>query len=235
MKYYFIRQPSDKKIVGVNDGAAQAEIIESKCKNKKELKRYYDEYVLDIAGMWEKIKNGEVLLPPTLEYIKVRPQAIITDFLTFSEAYAGGEYLISEKVRNIIGNFNISCRIYDPIGLYHKDKKVEGYCNLHLLPLESETAFNFGRSTFYTGSRFLGKTFRYANSFEEYLALRKEAGIVNYEVLALNKSSIGDLDMFNFDYHPRIYVSERLKTALESAGVTSIQFLEPNEPGLEIV
>ena len=123
MKYYNIRQPSDKKVVGVNDGGEQAEIIESSWKNKKELKRYNEQYILGISAIEKRIERGEHVQPPVIEYIKVRPKAILTDFLSFSEGYAGGRFLISDKVKKILKMHNLNCRFYDDVGLYHLDQK----------------------------------------------------------------------------------------------------------------
>jgi hypothetical protein len=235
MNYYFIRQPSDKKIVGINDGSVQAEIVESKWRNKKELKRYIEQYILGIFDSLDRMEKGEVIQPPVLEHIKVRPQSILTDFLTFSEAYAGGEYLVSEKVREILKMHHINCRFYDKVGLFHKDRKIEGYSNLHLFPLKSRDAISFEQSVFFTGQKLTGKTFRYAKNFDEFKALQEEGKLLKYEELALNNPVIGNSDMFIFDTHPRIYVSERLKEAMETAGVTGIKYHEPDEPTLKII
>ncbi|MBO9562142.1 MAG: hypothetical protein J7621_05180 [Niastella sp.] len=235
MNYYFIRQPSDKKIVGINDGSVQAEIVESKWKNKKELKRYTEQYILGILDSLNRMEKGEVIQPPVLEHIKVRPGAILTDFLSFSEAYAGGGYLISEKVRKVLEAHHINCRFYNEIGLFHKDKKIEGYSNLHLLPLKYRDAFSFEHSVFFTGLKLAGKTLQYAKNFDEFTTLQEEGKMLKYEVLALNGAIIGNLDMFTFDMHPRIYVSERLKEALETAVVTGIRYHEPDEPTLNII
>ena len=126
MYYYLLRQPIDKKIIGVNDGGAQAEIIESKWHNKKELRRYTDEYILGVYTTLEKLERGEFVAPPAFGYIKVRNKAIITDFLSFSEGYPGGRFLISNKVKDILDEFNVNCRIYENIPLYHLDNLSKG-------------------------------------------------------------------------------------------------------------
>lgn len=169
MKYYFIRQQSDKKVVGISDGSAQAEIVESKWKNKKELKRYNEEYILGIDKIEKKIQNGEDVQPPVIEYIKVRPTAILTDFLSFSEGYSGGRFLVSDRAKRILKEHNVSCRFYEDIGLYHMDKRVEGYSNFHLLPFKAESSFVFDKCIFFTGTKFSHtKTLHHVESYDEY-------------------------------------------------------------------
>ena len=134
MTYYKIWQTWDKKVIGVTDGSVQAEIVESKWKNKKELRRYIDEYILGVHKTLQRLENGEDVAPPAFEYIKVRPKAILTDFLSFSEGYNGGRFLISGKVKKLLEKYNVRCRIYPNIPLFNFERKVEGYSNLHLLP-----------------------------------------------------------------------------------------------------
>lgn len=218
--------------MGINDGTVQAEIIESKWKNKAELKRYVEDYILGAQHTSQRIENRENILPPIFEYIKVRPQAILTDFLSFSESYAAGRYLISEKVKNVFSKFNVRCRIYDQVGLYQKDNKIDGYSNLHLLPLKVEKVVDFRHSVLFNGLKLADKTYRHADSYEEFIALTREGKLLNFEKVSIYKDAITDLDVLTFDWISKIYISEQLKVALEVAGVTGIEYLEPKDPAL---
>lgn len=232
MDYYLIRQPIDKKLVGVTDGSVQAEIVESKWKNKKELRRYNEDYILGIYKTLDRIENNEPVEPPKIEYIKVRPKAILTDFLSFSEAYARGEYLISEKVQRVLDGFYINCRLYKDVSLYQNDTKVEGYANLHLLPMKAKNVFVFKKSLFFNGSRFSKKVFRHAKTFEEYKTLLKEGKPLGIEKLCLDVKKLGGLDLLCFDITSKIYVSSRLREAFETASVSGLEYLKPEEPEL---
>lgn len=230
MKYYFIRQPSDKNIIGVTDGGDQAEIIESHWKNKAGLRRYKHEYILGIEKLEKDIAAGIQVRPPVIEYIKLRPKAILTDFLSFSEGYHGGRFLVLKKVENNVRNFNVNCRFYTEIGLFMKENKIEGYSNFHLLPLIVKFTFDFPKCIFYTGTKLsLTKKLHTVDNYEEY----KQERLYNIELLALKVKEVGDLDMFTFDAHPRIYISERLKNEFEKADITGIEFHLPEEPTLQ--
>jgi len=121
MKYYQLRESVDKKVVGVNDGGGQAKMIDKKW-NKDELDRYVNDYLFGIWDLIAKIRKGEQVIPPKLDYVQLRPKAILTDFLTFSEPYAGGNYLISQKVESILGVHNIECRFYPDVSLWQFEK-----------------------------------------------------------------------------------------------------------------
>ncbi|MGN6490674.1 MAG: hypothetical protein ACTHLE_01660 [Agriterribacter sp.] len=231
MKYYLIRQPSDKKIIGVADGGVQAEIIESKWKDKKELKRYTNEYILGIYQTLERIEKGEQVEPPKFEYIKLRSKAKVTDFITFSEAYARGGYLISRKVQKILADFNVNCRLYHDIPLYQSDHKIDGYANLHLLPLKAKDVVHFDKTIFFNGLRLADKTLRHAKSYNEYLDLLNEGRMVNIELLSLD-DKIGDLDILTFDITSKIYISSRMRAAFEASDITGVDYFEPEEPEL---
>lgn len=232
MKYYLLRDSSDKKIIGVNDGGAQAMLLGEKW-NKEELERYENEYLF---GIWEtvaKIRKGEKITPPKLEYLELRRKALLTDFLTYSDAYAGGDHLISKKVEKILSNHNVNCRIYHDVGLYQSGKSIDGYSNLHLIPLDSKNVVNFPESICFNGSELAGKTYRYPKSYEEFIKINQEGRLLKFESVNLNWEIVGNLDLFCLDLAvSNIFISERLKTSFNNGEVSGLNILECTEPNL---
>lgn len=232
MKYYQLKESINKKVIGVNDGGVQARMIDSKW-DHDELNRYVNEYLFGIWDVVAKIWKGEQVIPPTLDYIQLRPKAILTDFLTFSEPYAGGNYLISQKVKSILKVHHLDYRFYPVTSLWQFEKAIHGYSNLHLIPLNSRQALDFEKSEFFYGSKLIGKKFRYPKSYDEYYKISREERLLLFESLHFNSSIIGDRDMFSIDLAASIiFISERLKTAFEFEEVSGINIVESTEPTL---
>ena len=228
MSYYFIRQPSDKMIVGVSDGGPQAELIESKFRDKNALKCYFD-FTSNLVEIAEKVEHGKSVILPNIDFVKLRSKAKLTDFLSYSDGH-GEKFLITGKVNAVLEEFNVNCLIGDNVNLFNQNQKVDGYYSLTLLPVKVKTAFKFDECVFYKGSTLSGtKTLFKANSNEEYLEKR----LIFLETLVLKESAIRSSHLFTFDFHPRIYISDWLGKRLQQQEITGITISKPYDPVLK--
>lgn len=105
-------------------------------------------------------------------------------------------------------------------------------CDLMYCPMLDYDVIDFTRSLFFIGNVLMGKKIYSFGSKEEFLAFRNSNPLIRYEKIFLNEIFDKQLDFFN----PRfgeMYVSDRLKEAIEKEGLTGVKILKTSEPIIE--
>lgn len=82
---------------------------------------------------------------PNLNFFKVDDKAKITDFISTGLINATG-FIVNEKIKSLLDNYNIAEHMYFPARLYHKNKLINAYW-LHFTKDYTPT-INFQKSTF---------------------------------------------------------------------------------------
>lgn len=233
MKYYIVRQPSDPKIMGVRDGGSQAEIDRKGFIDKSNYDRFNEKFFdFKKQSFWEILEEGIPDLEFTLECVKLREGAKITDFLSYyPNLYFGGKFLLSEKAFNILTQFNLPKYKCFPAKLI-ADQKSYQY-KLLFTPVIANN-INFHETTFFTGNKLRGKKFFHLNSLEEFKR-KKDIDIFQTDKVVFNRLFNKNLDYFiSIVSIPTIFISERLKAAIEENSLTGLSVLEDATPSIEI-
>ena len=233
MKYYLVRQPSDPQIIGLKDGGSQAEINRGGFKNKSN----YDNFMLKFFDnteqkYWEVLEQGLPNLNINLECVKLRNGAKVTDFLSYyPNLYFGGKFLLSKKAVNIISQFNLPQFKLYPAQLIANQNTYE-YKLLYTPVIKNN--INFQKTIFYTGNKLTGKRRFKLNSTEEFKK-KKDSDIFRTEKVVFDYSFDENLDYFiPLVTIPHIFISERLKLAIEENNLTGISILDANDPAIEV-
>lgn len=221
MRYYTLRLPSDPKVIGVDNGIAQVEIRGDK---------FSDQTMYDRIKEFFRVKNywsRESFVPDfeiRFEYAESLKNAILTDFLSFSPYFIACPFMISQKVVNVFKEFNIQDHYLYPVALFKEDDLIDLY-EMFYCPLLDYNIIDFSRSSFSTGSPLRGKKFHSFGSKDEFLDFLHKDPFVDVEELALSESFDKELDFFVARIGG-MFISERLKNAIEGAGLTGVAILE---------
>lgn len=221
MRYYTLRLPSDPKVIGVDNGIAQVEIRGDK---------FFDQ------AMYHKIESffqgldywsKESFVPDFeihFEYVEVLKNAILTDFLSFTPHLMASPFMISQRVVTVFENFNIQNYYLYPVALFKEDDLTDLY-RMFYCPLLDYDMIDFSRSLFSTGSALRGKKFHSFATKREFLDFLHKDPFIKVEELALSALFDKKLDFF-MGRIGGMFVSERLKKAMEIEGLTGINVLE---------
>lgn len=218
--------PSNPKIIGVENGIAQAEIIGSKFETK---------------GLYEKISgffqgadywSRESFIPDfqvKLEYVKLYKKAILTDFLSFSPHLMACPFMINKKVIDIFSRFEIQKHFLYSMKLYDSTKCIDSY-SLFYCPLLGYDVVDFKESEFVRKIGILDIKDIDISSFEDFKTKMEEHSLLEAKKLVLNEKFNKKLDFFKVRVLGGMYISERLKKALEEARIKGINILEAKDP-----
>jgi hypothetical protein len=171
---------------------------------------------------------------PNLQYFVLAHKAKVTDFIhDIISAYG---FLISQKAKNIMVNFNLPQQIYFVAGVMYHKKMLGDYYWLHLLEEDThlidlaESNFCVQKGGWYDDEWYEDKVEpAYFKSMEEVVLKRKEiVGSGRYirpYKLSVKANSL-NRDMYIFTFMRSQYIiSENLKNALESEKITGIEIL----------
>lgn len=236
MKYYSLRLSSDPKVIGVKQGEAQAEIVQEKFLNQKNYDHYVDFAFPQVSreDAWKSYGS----FPEkdiSLEHIKLRKDAIATDFLSYADHLrGGGEFILSEKAINVITQFALPAYRMYPVRLFEDQNEINGY-KLFYCPVLGYDMIDFSKTVFFRGSHILGKKRFTLDSKEEFINEKVSSPLFQCDQLALNKHFLNEnLDLFNTILSVDTFVSERLAWAIKEAKLTGINVLEPQDPIIKI-
>lgn len=158
----------------------------------------------------------------------------LTDVLSNASISANG-FLINDKVKKIFENFNLmSHQYYEANIIIPKSGEVQNYFWLHLCQTELAKQLDYKRTVFYETEWTFRKEIIDIESYEHYERLKEQDheakfGIELDEIFLSNMFN-KNLDMFTFlPFSENIYISNRLKEALENDHVTGFNFDETTE------
>jgi hypothetical protein len=227
--YFQIRRSSDPKVIGVRDGSSQAKIDRAGFQSKEKYDEFYNYFFnRKVNPFWEifgRIPNFEV----DLECVKLNRKAKLTDFLSYYPEIFGGNYLVNNKIIKILNAFNLpNIKLFN-VKLVDDDRIRTDYKLLFAQVLDYDV-IDFKKTIFFKGSSITGKYFFEINDKNEFEKLKDNSSF-QVEKLVLNDNFLGGLDFFLTKVtDPQIFVSERLKKALEDANVTGVNIVKAIEP-----
>ena len=229
MKYYRLKLSSEPKIIGVKNGIYQVEIDKKKYASPK----YYDRLLnfFSSQGWFEKEQtpNFEVHI-----HANMLKSAIMTDFLQFSPALMACDFLVNNRVLDVFRNFNIQNHMLFPVTIYQGNKVIDENYSLFFLPYLDYDIIDFPKSTFFSGNRILGKQHHQFENLTQFrTALKEISPLIGVEILHLNEKFDKKLDLFRGRLG-RMNISEQLKDAIVSAGLSGVKLTETEEPKIVV-
>jgi hypothetical protein len=237
MNYYLVRQTSDPKVIGVRNGESQADLVRNELTNSFTFD-YFEKY---IHGDGDKHSYWKIFDTPPKEnldlgLIELKNKAKLTDFISFHpNALANGEFLISRRASELFKRFHLPSYQLIPVTLVKDRQTIDSYEYLFCNCLGYEFV-DFPKSVFYDGPIMRRNYIRIENSKD--FEFQKDDRLLRAEKVVL-KGLANSLDYFSLKVTMTgFYISERLKQAIESTGLTGLNILEmkePYEPRIEIV
>jgi hypothetical protein len=165
---------------------------------------------------------------PNLDHFVAHGKAKLTDLL--SVASANGGFLISNRLKILLEKFNVAQHRFYPAKVSHKKELYEYYW-MHMIS-DLTNLVDYPNSTFfiyYNYSHNLG--YIPIDSMEDFKQQKEKVKKDNpdkaitiwAEKIKLNADSYTSLDLFGIGcFNANYYISERLKTAISTAGTSRI-------------
>jgi hypothetical protein len=235
MNYYLVRDTSDPKVIGLRDGTHQALLVRNELIDCFTYD-YFDRYSNgDKESYW---KIYDTFPDKNLDFglVELKSKAKLTDFISFyPNAKANGQFLISKRTSELFKLFNLPLHQLTPVTLIKDGQTIDSYDYLFCQCLGYEFV-DFTKSVFYDGPMTRMKNYVAVESSKEF-EFHKDNGLLQVEKIVL-KGLDSSLDYFSLKVAMTgFYISERLKQAIESNGLTGLNILEikePYEPRIEI-
>ncbi|SHG70576.1 hypothetical protein SAMN05428948_1696 [Massilia sp. CF038] len=214
-----MRSSSDPKEIGVSNGIMQAEILRSGFLNPSK----YDDLMANLGSnlYWNHVDKIRSMVFD-VQYAKLLPDAIRTDFLQFGPALISCPFLISTSAKNLLMQFNLSGLSLWPATVAKGRERFDYF--LAYLSHVPDESIDFGKSVFFTGGMFLPKNFLKfsdANEKRQFVSKNYDLG---YHSIYSGKGFDSSLDLFELS-NAEVLVSSRLKNALEKAQLSGVHFL----------
>lgn len=180
-------------------------------------------------------------LPPkntNIGIVTLYKSAKVTDFIS-GDHLSGNGWIVSEKVKKILSDFNIGKHLYYPIIVEHKEEK---YTNYYYLQFSNDASkfVDYKKSTFYMNKSILDIAdtredieIDSKNEIEEKTKeLRKTdewCSIKPKTIILTNKFPAFDLFEFHNVNTISKFISDRLKLKLESENITGYEAKETSK------
>ncbi|SFQ79080.1 imm11 family protein [Hymenobacter arizonensis] len=230
MIYHSFTTSPEPTVIGVRDGLAQVTIRFDRFSDPTtgaEMERFFD-----FRTYWQRTDRTPPR-PFQLEYAQLRPRAKQTDLLLFDGFYMGCPFLLSGRAREVFARHHLGPHhwfdvlLYDPTGAF-----VSGEYTLFYCPYLGYDAIDFARSRFRlnrglpAAPRWQDLALPDQQAFEAFRdTTHKIPGVGS---LVLSDRFDPGLDFFQCRVGP-LFMSERLREAVEQAGLTNVVF--PGETG----
>lgn len=219
MKYYIVQRTMDPKIVGSDFPQVH-----------KFIKGYDPEgpnALFSLYKYWDSFPD----YVPDLDGLMVSGSSKLTDIL--NNGFSSDFHIMSERTKNLFENYTLCPHRFYPVGLYKRNIKYNYYI-LHIM--SNYTDFvdyeksNFAIHDFICSSGYEAIDI---NSKSEYFEARAEVkksrgvtwGIQGIEIVMTDQFD-SNTDFFEICIlDTNLYISERLKLAIESMGLTGWDFI----------
>lgn len=214
--YYNIELSWDPKIIGVKNGVYQVE-LDKNAYDKKTYARLNSFFISN--EFTAKQEYSEIDFQFCFKKMK---SAKMTSFMSFSPNLKHSHFLIQNNVLKLFKKFRIQYfKDYHALIYDVETKNSDDSYRLFYSVLQDWNSINFEKTIFTSGG--FGKNPLVEHSFSDESEMKKFNGITKVRTLALAKDFDTSLDFF----HTRlggIFISERLKKALEENNVTGLIF-----------
>lgn len=217
MKYFIVEESLDEKIIGKD--------FPQVCKFVKGYDPKGDNALFSLY----EYRNSLPDYIPNLDGMMLAGSAKLTDFL--SSGFGHG-YIMSDKAKKVLEQFHLCSHLFYPLGLYKRKVKFDYF----LLNYISNYSYfvDYEKTSFkeYDIISEQSSSSFFVNSKEEYLERRRniknKKGIswgIWGDRIVMNKDFDPELDFFVICMlDTNVYVSKRLKDAIEAAGLTGWEF-----------
>ena len=231
MKYHKVSTAWDPKIIGVNNGVYQGELIPKKFQKQEDYNALADFF--DYSSYWTRDDHR-----PTkafnFEYVKLLKKARLTDIISFSPNLIGIDFLISSKASRLLDGLNLPNSYFFDASIYTFDNaSIEGkYFALYTTYLGFH-CIDFSRTTFCSGNEILGKTYHHFKNYQDWKDYwdRPKHELIQAEKIGL-KSEFANADFIKTRLGGP-FVSERLLDMRVNNDITG--FIERSEPVIELI
>jgi hypothetical protein len=221
MNYYELIKPWEPELLGIKDGLAQAEVLESGFKNKSNYKIFIDLFAMAKLPQSQAVFSADF----ELECVKLRKGAKLTDFLWFApRSYS----LVSPKVYSVLAHQSLPPHKFFPAVIEDSTgKKINGYKFFYLPSLDANhIAFNHCK--FEVGNEHEGFKEVVIKSSDELFSI--DDNLIVKMMSLMDVSS--ELAMYKVKLPVGVLISESLYCKLASLNVTGVKF---NKIDLEVL
>ena len=211
MTFYLADKPWEPEILGIKDGLSQAVVDEQGFSDKGNYKIFKDNF-----ACLTPIADTEILrLHFSLECVKMKQKAKLTDFLWFSPmSYS----LISPKAEKVMSEFKLDAHKYFDATVNENEVRHK-YKFMHMTRFELMN-INFVNSEFVTGNKYDGYKKVDAKSIEDLDNLKD----FYYTRKIVFRNMERTFDMFKTRLLPQSIISQRLCDAFIDQGITGMKF-----------
>ncbi|MDR2285368.1 MAG: hypothetical protein LBE37_19305 [Sphingobacterium sp.] len=221
MKYYNFELESEPKIIGVRNGIYQVE-LDRKAYDKETYKQ------IELSFIRNKFTAEQIIPDVNFNfYFKKLKSAKKTSFMSFTPYLKHGHFLVQKNTLGLFKNFNVQkYKAYESVIYDSPNENLDNNYQLFYCVLKDWEVIDFENTVFTSGG--FGNNPKIEHKFSNENDMRNFNGITSVKTLALTKSFDNTLDFF----HTRLgglFVSERLKTALEESSATGMVFREKIE------
>jgi hypothetical protein len=222
MLYHSFSTACEPNAIGVKDGMAQVVIRPEEFANLatyQELEHFFHTY-------WQRVDHT----PPNpfvIEYAKLRPKAKLTDFLDFSPFLMACPFMLSGQAKAVFAQHCIPPSYLFDVFIYDKAGFVTSDYSLFYCPLVGYEAVDFAKSRFRINRTlpfapdWENLTFPDQKTYKQFVDTSNK--FLEVELLVMNETFNSGLDLF-YCRLGRMFMSERLKSAVEEAGLTGLLF-----------
>jgi hypothetical protein len=222
-KKFFKIVDLDAELTGASDGLAQAKLVRDSFTHKNRYDEYMN-YFLSYKEGWFYNQTEFPSVDFNLEYVKLKKQALLTDFVYFGPSFYH-RFLVSEKVQLILRKYKLPPYKFYESRLYANKKFTDEY-KFFYCPSIGYDIVDFKESVFSKGNKKSGKEFVKVNSKDDFLEIKAP---LNRERIILKSDFDPTLDFFNLLISSDPIISENLYNELLEQNVTGIKMIELNE------
>ncbi|WP_156305396.1 imm11 family protein [Sphingobacterium endophyticum] len=214
--YYNIRLDWDPKVIGVKNGIYQVELDNTAYQKK-------DYTILESLFINNEFTAKQEY--PELHFkfcFRKLKSAKKTSFMSFTPYLNHVHFLIHNKVLDLLKDFNVQkYKDYEAVIYDSPTENIDNNYRLFFCVLQDWNVIDF-ENTVFTSGGFVNNP-KIDHKFSDENEMKKFNGIVKVKTLALSKSFDNSLDFF-LTRLGGLFVSEKLKSALEAYGATGIKF-----------
>ncbi|PLK45786.1 imm11 family protein [Emticicia sp. TH156] len=229
MIYYILKNNTEPKIVGVNDGAGQAHIqVGDFLERNVWYKSIFHETKLAGKDWWKPWANITQYAQP-LYGVFMENKSKHTDYIGF--LYRG--FVVNNKLRDILESVNLpkNHRFLETTFL-QKGKIVDGYWWFVYDMDTGEQTVDFAKSEYDLRyhKRKLGEDFSInIRTYQDYMNAFYETGsAIGVSKLVFNQNFDQELDIFGMQFlGSNNYISDRLLKKMETAKITGYEAISP--------
>lgn len=190
------------------------------------------EFVPNAKEYFDRIGNGEIIFDaPMFDYFHLQSFASpeewewkLQDAHGFIGEYpTGGGWYISDRFKNLLDKFSIASHHYYATKLLYKGEKYDYW--IFRYSVEPSKNVDFAKSIFYVKET--NELVEEIPSWDEFLLIRRKYRKELSKTLVLKKGVYHTY--FDFAYNiieGDLLVSEKLKTAIQEAGLVGLEFKE---------